>query len=482
MYKGILILLLSAVFASAQVGTPYPIKASANGRYLTDSNSVPWLMVGDAAWGMLVDLNTADTSAFLFSRRTNGFNAVLSSLVCVAYTGGRADASTIGGIVPFTNSANGQFDLASINLTYFSGVSNVINMAATNGIVMFLAPLETGGFLQCGLTNGAAKCLTYGQFVGNYFKTFTNIVWFNGNDYHVDDSKIAQMDGCFTNVATGIHQNAPGQPQCVEVELASTPATPYVADGMENSNWYPLIFMSLAYTYNPTYDAIVHEYKRANFIPEIFGEGHYEGETLGGPAQAGFNTELGTAKVCRRQIWWTSTSGGVGQLYGNGTVWPFSTGWQAQLYSQGVKEITYWTGFMTNRAWYNLIPDTNNVLVTSGFGVYATASSLVSTNTYATAAFTGDGNMAIVYTPTNNNMTVAMSRMIGPLVKAQWFDPSANTFSTVSGSPFANAGTHNFQPTGNNAAGDGDWVLLLESQSTTFTNVFVNARLVNFAD
>ena len=36
--------------------------------------------------------------------------------------------------------------------------------------------------------------------------------------------------------------------------------------------------------------------------------------------------------------------------------------------------------------------------------------------------------------------------------------------AAISGSPFANTGTHAFAPPGGNAAGDGDWVLLLQTQ------------------
>ena len=44
---------------------------------------------------------------------------------------------------------------------------------------------------------------------------------------------------------------------------------------------------------------------------------------------------------------------------------------------------------------------------------------------------------------------------------ARWFDPTNNTYTTVSGSPFANSGTHTFTTSGNNSAGSPDWVLVL---------------------
>jgi Putative collagen-binding domain of a collagenase len=46
---------------------------------------------------------------------------------------------------------------------------------------------------------------------------------------------------------------------------------------------------------------------------------------------------------------------------------------------------------------------------------------------------------------------------------ARWFDPTNGTFTSISGSPFANTGSHSFTPPGNNSAGDADWVLVLQT-------------------
>jgi len=40
-------------------------------------------------------------------------------------------------------------------------------------------------------------------------------------------------------------------------------------------------------------------------------------------------------------------------------------------------------------------------------------------------------------------------------VTARWFDPTSGTFTAISGSPFANTGSHNFTTPGNNSNGDG---------------------------
>jgi hypothetical protein len=45
---------------------------------------------------------------------------------------------------------------------------------------------------------------------------------------------------------------------------------------------------------------------------------------------------------------------------------------------------------------------------------------------------------------------------------ASWYDPTNGTFTPIPGSPLANSGTRDFTPSGNNSAGSGDWVLVLE--------------------
>ena len=120
--------------------------------------------------------------------------------------------------------------------------------------------------------------------------------------------------------------------------------------------------------------------------------------------------------------------------------------------------------FFASRQWYALVPDQNHTVVTGGYGTFANSGS-VTGNDYLTAARTPDGTLLIAYMPTRRTITVDMTKLSGQ-VTAQWFDPSTSTYAAVTGSPFANTGTRQFTPTGNNHDGDGDWVLVLETSSS----------------
>ena len=58
MLQAVLPLLISLVLVAKAMATPaYPLKPSANGRYVVDSNNVPFLILGDAPHSILANLN-----------------------------------------------------------------------------------------------------------------------------------------------------------------------------------------------------------------------------------------------------------------------------------------------------------------------------------------------------------------------------------------------------------------------------------------
>src|ERR1039458_10195569 len=107
-------------------------------------NNAPLLMVGDSPHSLIVNLSASDAAAYLADRAAHGINSLWVELLCVGYTGGRADASLLNGTKPFTNTISGtsSYDLTTPNETYFAHVDQVIRMAATNGIEVMLDPID----------------------------------------------------------------------------------------------------------------------------------------------------------------------------------------------------------------------------------------------------------------------------------------------------------------------------------------------------
>jgi hypothetical protein len=449
------LLISLALVAKAAAAPAYPLKPSANGRYMVDNNNAPFLIIGDAPHSIIVNLNSTDAATYLADRGKNGFNALWIELLCDGYTGGpgnEGDANyghDINGNNPFTSTlSGGYYDLTTPNAAYWSNVDSIVATAAANGLQCSLTPLDEGGWTQTSLANGTIGCHAYGVFLGSRYKNSPNIIWNLGNDFQ--NWSNSTYDAVILAIADGIKSVDTVHPMTIELNYS-------VSESQDDPNWVSRITVNGVYTYYPTYDETLVAYNKSTIMPVIFLEEHYEFENVSG--------ELGTPKVLRRQEYWSLTSGALaGHMYGNGYVWPFSAGWQSHLDSPGATQLGYFKNFFSSRSWYNLVPDQSHLLLTAGYGTY-TSGGNVSDSDYATAAETPDGTLAVVYTPVSHTLTIALSNFSSG-VTARWYDPTANTFAAISGSPFMNTGTHNFTTPGNNSAGDGDWVLVLEAPTT----------------
>lgn len=437
---------LSAHLASAAGAPVYPVKPGPDGRYLVDQNNTPFLLIGDSPQALIVNISEAEADAFFTDRSAHGFNTVWINLLCATYTGGRTNASTFDGIVPFTGTipSKTSYDLTMTNEAYFARVDHILNLAAQHGIQVLLDPAETGSFLSVMRDNGTNKCRAYGQFLGNRYQNFPNIVWMSGNDFQ--SWRTAGDDAVVRAVALGIRDNDTRHLHTTELDYL-------VSSSLDDTNWNSILGLNATYTYFPTYARLLQDYNRPNPLPTFLVEANYEFESLQGPVT--------TAPILRKQEYWTMTSGACGQMYGNGYTWPFKNGWQGNLDTPGATQIGYLKQFFEARAWYRLVPDTNHTTVTSGYGTFSSTGH-VSDNDYLTAARTSDGSLVVAYTPVVRQFSVDMSRLGAPAT-ARWYDPSSGAFTPINGSPFANGGTRDFTPPGNNSDGDGGWVLVLET-------------------
>jgi Protein of unknown function (DUF4038)/Putative collagen-binding domain of a collagenase len=423
----------------------YPVKKGPTGRYLVDQNNVPFLIAGESPQAMIGNLSEADAELFFQNRKGHGFNTVWINLLCNEGTGCRPDGSTFDGILPFTVPN----DFSTPNEAYFARADRILRLAAQYGFLVMLNPAEAIGWLSVMQSNGVDKSRAYGQFLGRRYANFDNIVWLHGNDYNFEQLPTAEMDAVTTAVALGIKDFDNRHLQTVHLYFP-------VSSSLEDANWAPLIQLNAAYTYELTYMEILKDYNRPDFLPTFMVEASYEFE------QNRPEFFPGIPQVLRRQEYWSNLSGATGQLYGNHYTWAFFDGWKDQLDTPGAVQMAYVTALFGPRAWYDLVPDQDHTVVTSGFGTFGS-------DDYVTAARTPDGKLVMAYVPSARTLTVDMSKLSGT-VTAKWYDPTAGTFTDISGSPFANAGSHNFTTPGNNSGGDGDWVLVLEAS--------VNATLV----
>jgi hypothetical protein len=425
---------------------------SADKRYLVGANSVPFLVAGDAPQCLTARLSPTDMTQYFAMRAAQGFNSAWVNLLCNTYTGGNADGSTYDGIAPFTGTTgDGRADLSKPNPAFFARVDAAVSAAAAAKIVLFLDPIETGGFLPTLQSNGLTAGRAYGQFLGLRYLAANNIVWMSGNDFRAWQS--TSDDALVHEVALGIKDKDTRHLQTVELDY------PTYMSSLDDALWVPSIDLNLTYTYYPSYAQLYVDDNRTNHLPNIMVEANYEGENMQG------GTHLTNAHDIRTQYYWSNLSGATGSFYGNH--WEVflmaSSTWKANFATdQGAPQIAYVQSLFMSRAWYRLVPDQTNTVVLSGFGTFS-ASGSAQDNTYATTARTADGTLVMTYIPTARPFDVDMTKLAASAV-ARWYDPTTGAYTTVSGSPLANAGRKTFTPpTAKHADGYDDWVLVLET-------------------
>lgn len=433
----------------------YPLKVSANGRYLVDQNNVPFLIVGDTPQGLIGRLSEADAELYFADREAHGFNT--AGWIDVACAGNdyknNTYATTPDGIRPFNGFVAGgtdytHYDLSQPNEAYFTRLDHIVQIATNHHQAVFLDPAETIGWLSVLRNNGLKAAYAFGQYLGNRYKRFSNVMWLSGNDFN--NWTIPSDDTLVQAVAKGIRSVVPWQLQTVELHVRTS-------SSFDDPRWVPLSDLNSTYTYSPTYIQMLHSYNQKPVKPDYLVEAHYDWENVGTPP------DFGTPNVLRREDYWTLLSGGVGQFYGNKYTWSFADGWQSHIDTPGVDQLKIWKEFFSSIPWQDLVPDQDHSVLTGGFGSFGDVDARVSESDYATAAKTADGGFIVVYMPTNRAITINMAALKSS-GRARWFDPSNGTYQSISGSPFANSGSRDFAPPGKNHDGDGDWVLLLNAQ------------------
>ena len=250
---------------SAAAKPAYPLKASANKRYLVDQDNVPFLMVGDSPQALVGNLSQAQAATFIANRLKYGINALWINLLCNDSIGCNSDGTTFDGIVPFTVPG----DISTPNPVYFQRAEDMIRFAATYGMTVILDPIETIGWLNTLRANGVEKAFAYGQYLGNRYRDFPNIMWLHGNDFQT--WRNPADDAVVQAVARGIRNKNSVHLHTVELNF-------YTSGSMDDPTWIPLIDLDCAYTYFPTYVQVLTEYNRPNFMPVIMVEANYEFE------------------------------------------------------------------------------------------------------------------------------------------------------------------------------------------------------------
>jgi hypothetical protein len=442
---------------AAESDSPFPVRVSKNGRYLQDASGKPFLLHGDTAWSLIVQLTKEEAEEYLENRRRHGFNSIIVNLI--EYYFADNPPKNKSGDGPFTTLG----DFSTPNEKYFAHADWVIERAREKGILVVLNPCYTGHWPQKAphgwnveiAANGPTKCRNYGRYLGNRYKGYTNIIWQAGGDQ--TPAVGSEMERNWLEILRGIKDHAPTHLWTAHWYRFTT--------ALDQSTFAQYMSLDNAYGGNRTYIQTLRACNRANPKPSFLNEAYYEATKL--------VEDSGTPQLVRAQAYWALLSGASGHHFGSDRIWGFGFpvppagrrwDWRAGLESQGSREMVHVKRLFEGRRWYDLVPDQDHSVVTGGYGSFG-KDDRTAGGDYVTAARTSDGSLVMAYVPSTGigarTITVNMTSL-GGAANARWYNPTDGSYTNIPGSPLANAGTRTFTTPGNNGTGTSDWLLVLE--------------------
>ncbi|HEV8631358.1 MAG TPA: DUF4038 domain-containing protein, partial [Thermoanaerobaculia bacterium] len=350
------------------------------------------------------------------------------------FSGGQLGANFYGD-APFTGKP-----FTTPNEAYFEHVDDVVAAAAQRHVLLLLDALYLG--FGCGNEGWCAEVKdasladlhAWGQYVGQRYEGFANIVWVVGGD--TDPGPVAAKVREFV---AGLRERDTRHLITAHNQPESFAVTPWPSEawlGVNNIYSYSLNLYQNGKT----------AYDRTPAMPFFLIESKYEGESGASPQRL------------RAEAYYPVLSGGMGAMFGDCPIWPFSSptaagfctlvDWKTALGRPGSLAMQNVQRLFTSRAWQLLVPDWDHTVMTAGFGSWGSSD-------YAMTARTAGGATVIAYLPSKRTVTIDLSTSSGAQAKAWWYEPAGGIATAIG--TFATSGPHDFTP-----PVAGDWVLVVD--------------------
>jgi hypothetical protein len=427
------------VLPGTESDVAFPLTLQPGKRYLQDANGKPFLICGDSAWSLIVQLTRENVDLYLDDRRSRGFNAILVELIEHQFATNAP--ANIYGEKPFLTDS----DYGTPNERYFAHADWVLRRAAEKGFLVLLTPSWIGagggneGWYREMSANGLDKLRAFGQYLGRRYRDMNNILWVHGGDYNPPNKDLVRA------IAMGIRD-------CDTSSLNTAHCAPETAaaDYWQGEPWLQL---NTVYTYRPVFAHALKQYSRLDRLPFFLIESAYE------------NEHDATEQRLRAQAYQALLTGAVGQCFGNNPIWHFDfdgtgvhpapTDWKRALKSRGTQSMTHLRNLFMRLPWWLLEPDLGEFFAINyrGFGFDRVV-----------AARSADRSYMIAYLPVSHEITLDFKPLAGPNISGSWYDPTSGDYLDVSAGAFSASTLQKFEPPRSNKAGSSDWVLILKSQ------------------
>jgi len=451
--KNIFFLLFFCDISFAQL---QQLRVSENRHYLVMKDGKPFFWLGDTGWELFHRLNKQDAELYFKKRSSQGFN-VIQAVVLAELDGLRTPNAN--GDLPLIND-----DPAKPNEPYFKYVDTLIDLAAKYNLYIAVLPTWGDKIFKNKWGKGpeifnADNAFVYGQWIGERYKSRSNIIWVIGGDRSPRDN--SQDVAIWRAMAKGI-EGAVGAENALMTFHPQPDGSSSSSQWFQQDEWLDVNMLQTGHCRDtPIWEIIRDDYNKVPAKPVVNGENIYE------EMPVCFNPkELGYASAydVRKSAYISVFAGAFGHTYGCGPVIWFSEKrdnlfaafhtWKEALDLNGANEMKYLKELLESRPMLERIPD---------------QSLLASDNTCAAEriqATRGDAYI-FVYSAYGGQITINANKISWNKIDANWFDP--RTGKTTSIGSFDNHADLSFTPPLPAASPvpsqKEDWVLILDDPS-----------------
>ena len=425
------------------------LKISENDRFLVFEDGTPFYYLGDTGWELFHRLNKDETEKYLENRRLKGFTVIQA--VALAELDGLNTPNADGNKPLIDN------DPLKPDEAYFKHVDWVIKKAQEKGIFIGLLPTwgdkvdkQWGVGPQIFNKENAFK---YGQWIGNRYKDFQNIIWINGGDRDGGGDNTAIWEAIGKGIKSVDRNHLMTYHPWGEHSSS---------EWFQSSSWLDFNMCQTGHgqrSYAIYKRIIISDYDLKPVRPCFDGEPRYEDHPVGwNPNILGWFDEADI----RQAMYWNLFSGGFGHTYGCHPIWQMAApgrepvglarhNWYDVLDLPGACDLIHARRLMESRPFLSRVPDQSLIVP----AYFPETDYVVSTR--------GEG-YAFIYFPTGWPAEIVLDKLGATTINACWFDPrngEAKPAETIPGT-----GTRKFTPP---TGGRGnDWILVLDDASKNF--------------
>jgi uncharacterized protein DUF4038/collagenase-like protein with putative collagen-binding domain len=424
----------------------FPLRVSANGRFLVTGDGQPFFLIGDALWELeVMARSTSDVDTILTNRASKGDTAFIMEAFEREYSDNTPKwAMAYNAAIPFTTTANSaSMTWTSRTEAYWAFVDYIVAKAKSLGMVVVINPAYMGlggtdGWLAALGAASNADLDNYGDWFGRRYGALGNVILCVGGDDAGDGQ--ATTPGTERNKQARIITAACAVGNFLVTGHPARSGSGGATDGEAHLGWSTYSWFNLNSIYvkadaSDAYVIAATAWGRSGPVRPFF------------MIESDYETGSGSDNL-RKAMWQSVLSGACGALRGEFPRWALGAAGASgtgiadvianHLNTAGDSESSYLRTLLVSYPWHTLVPKTDASLVTTSLG---TGTGRVC------PALASDGTFAMIYTP-SVNVTVDMSQLTHSSVRARWFNVTTGAFTTDAASPLANSGTHAFTAPG----------------------------------